>query len=210
MTLILFHQQQQPKTSNGTPKPHQVCVATRFITLTSLPTWFVTWVTDYVKFDVLPTQFVTSTPFSLWSDKLCWKKVHNSSLLCLHHHNFCSPIHTTPPLSSSLSSPPSLLFSLQPPPPSPQWGTANAEIKVSSVQNPQLWKGLPLKPWEGHNKTIYALSTNFFLSNLYFSGPFNFFFFFFFTKLQGRWSGLATDKAGQATFWHASDLKSLR
>ena len=34
----------------------------------------------------------------------------------------------------------------------PQWGTADAEIKVPSVENPELTNVNPLKPGAGHHK----------------------------------------------------------
>ena len=48
---------------------------------------------------------------------------------------------------------------------SPQWGTADAEIKVPSVENSELPKVLPLKPGVGQNIAMHASSTamNFFL-----------------------------------------------
>ena len=41
----------------------------------------------------------------------------------------------------------------------PQWGTANAEIKVISVENPVLKKILHLKPGVGQNIATHASST---------------------------------------------------
>ena len=50
----------------------------------------------------------------------------------------------------------------------PQWGTVDAEIKVSSVENPEPLKVLSLKPREGQNTALHAPPTarNFCLSNL--------------------------------------------
>ena len=46
-----------------------------------------------------------------------------------------------------------------------QWGTADAEVKVHSVENPELANVLPLKPGAGQNIATHASSTvrNFFL-----------------------------------------------
>ena len=55
----------------------------------------------------------------------------------------------------------------------PQWGAADAKIKVSSVENTEL-KGSPLKPGAGQYIAIRATLTasDFFLANFYLSGPF--------------------------------------
>ena len=55
-----------------------------------------------------------------------------------------------------------------------QWGTADAEIKVSSAENSERLKVLPLQPGEGQNRDTRTSPTagNFFLSNSYTtSGP---------------------------------------
>ena len=65
----------------------------------------------------------------------------------------------------------------------PQWGTADAEIKVSSAENPERLNVLPLKPGEGKNIDMHTSPTarNFFLSDSYTtSGPIKIFFFLFF------------------------------
>ena len=68
------------------------------------------------------------------------------------------------------------------------------EIMGCSVENPEPWKILPLKPGVGQN--IHALPMNFFLSNFYFSVHST----FFPKKLRGNWSGVAAGKAFKATF----------
>ena len=47
----------------------------------------------------------------------------------------------------------------------PQWGTADAEIKIPSVENPELTNALPLKPGVCQNIAMHASPTtrNFFL-----------------------------------------------
>ena len=49
----------------------------------------------------------------------------------------------------------------------PQWGIADAEIKVSSAENPERLKVLPLKPREDQNIDMHISPTarNFFLSD---------------------------------------------
>ena len=56
----------------------------------------------------------------------------------------------------------------------PQWGAADAEIKVPSGENTEL-KVLPLKPGVGQYIAIHATLTarDFFLAYFYSSGPFN-------------------------------------
>ena len=58
---------------------------------------------------------------------------------------------------------------------SPQWGAADAEIKVPSGENTEL-KFLPLKPGVGQYVAIHATLTarDFFLAYFYPSGPFTF------------------------------------
>ena len=60
----------------------------------------------------------------------------------------------------------------------PQWGAADAEIKVSSGENTEL-KRFPLKPGVGQYIAIHATLTarNFFLAYFYPSGPFTCIFF---------------------------------
>ena len=61
-----------------------------------------------------------------------------------------------------------------------QWGTADAEIKVSSAETPERLKVLPLKPGEGQNIDMRTSPTarNFFISDFYTtSGPFKKLFF---------------------------------
>ena len=61
----------------------------------------------------------------------------------------------------------------------PQWGIADAEIKVSSAENPERLNVLPLKPGEGKNIDMHTSPTarNFFLSDSYTtSGPIKIFF----------------------------------
>ena len=60
----------------------------------------------------------------------------------------------------------------------PHWGSAEAEIKVPSVENTEL-KGSPFKVRRGQYVAIYATLTarDFFLANFYPSGPFAFIFF---------------------------------
>ena len=61
---------------------------------------------------------------------------------------------------------------------SPLWGTADAEIKVPSVENPELKKVLPLKPKIGQYIDMYATLTArvFFRANFYTPGPFTYLF----------------------------------
>ena len=69
----------------------------------------------------------------------------------------------------------------------PQWGTVDAEIKVSSAENPERLNVLPLKPGEAQNIHMPTSPTTrtFFLSGFYtISVPmsksvFSFFFLFF-------------------------------
>ena len=58
----------------------------------------------------------------------------------------------------------SLLYALSRSANDPQWGTVDAEMKVPSVENPELMNVLPLKPGVGQNIAMYALLTarNFF------------------------------------------------
>ena len=51
----------------------------------------------------------------------------------------------------------------------PQWCTADAEIKDPSVKNPELSKVFPLKPWVGQNIAMHAspIDRNFFLELIY-------------------------------------------
>ena len=68
---------------------------------TSDATRFVTWMTNCVKFDVLPARFV----FPAWyvqRDKLCWNVLSDLWLLHQHHYNFFSL--TPPSLPSSFLS----------------------------------------------------------------------------------------------------------
>ena len=57
----------------------------------------------------------------------------------------------------------------------PWWGTADAEIKVSSVENPELKGSLPLKPGVGQNIAMYAspFARNSFVPNFYIPSPFS-------------------------------------
>ena len=59
----------------------------------------------------------------------------------------------------------------------PQWGAADAGIKVPSVENTEL-KVLPLKPGVGQYIAIHATLTarDFFLANFYPSSPFIYIF----------------------------------
>ena len=60
----------------------------------------------------------------------------------------------------------------------PRWETADAEINFTFVENPELPKVLPLKSGVGQNIVLIASLTarDFFLSNFYRSGSFNFTF----------------------------------
>ena len=63
----------------------------------------------------------------------------------------------------------------------PQWGTVDAEIKVSSAENPERLNVLPLKPGEAQNIHMPTSPTTrtFFLSDSYTtSGPIKIFFCF--------------------------------
>ena len=55
----------------------------------------------------------------------------------------------------------------------PQWGAADAEIKVSSAENTE-FKGSPYKAWSRSYIAMHATLTamDFFLANVYPSGPF--------------------------------------
>ena len=61
----------------------------------------------------------------------------------------------------------------------PQWRTADAEIRIPPVENPEL-KVLPFKPGVGPNIALHATPTarDFFLGNFCPSGPFTCIFFF--------------------------------
>ena len=63
-----------------------------------------------------------------------------------------------------------------------QWGTADAEIKVFSAENPERLKVLPLKPGGQHtDMRTSPPARNFFLSNSHTtSGPISLLSFFFF------------------------------
>ena len=57
----------------------------------------------------------------------------------------------------------------------PQWGAADAEIKVPSGENTDLKRSpIPLKPGVGQHIAIHAMliARNFFLAYFYPSGPF--------------------------------------
>ena len=60
-----------------------------------------------------------------------------------------------------------------------QWGSADAEMKVSSVVNPELTYILLLKPGVGRDTALYAFAhcQELFVSNFYRSGPFSIIFF---------------------------------
>ena len=52
-----------------------------------------------------------------------------------------------------------LAWSLWPSLKVPTVGTTDTQIRVPSVENPELWKALPLKPWIGQNIAMYASPT---------------------------------------------------
>ena len=61
----------------------------------------------------------------------------------------------------------------------PQWGAADAEVKVPSVENTELKGSLPLKPGVGQYIAMHAtlIARDFFLANFYPSGQFTRIFF---------------------------------
>lgn len=52
-----------------------------------------------------------------------------------------------------------LAWSLWPSLKVPTVGTTDTQIRVPTVENPELWKALPLKPWIGQNIAMYASPT---------------------------------------------------
>ena len=75
----------------------------------------------------------------------------------------------------------------------PQWGTADAELKVPSVENTEL-KDSPFKAW-GRSvlSHTYMAARDFFLANFYPSGPFT---CIFFQNLSQVFNVLATANTG--------------